>query len=84
MGLAGDGSCKVVGSAANRQAGGGVASLFQILQLAMSVAGFTLGGGTQHSRYVVVTLDIDLGGEIGVAAIILGFSGQSSFEISSV
>src|SRR5690606_18353678 len=58
VGLAGDGRLEVIGSAADGQARRRVAGLLEVFEVAVRVAGLTLGGGAKHGGHVVVTLDV--------------------------
>src|SRR6185437_2333714 len=62
-------------------AGGRVADGLQVFHMAMGVAGFAFGGGTEHGGNVVVALDVGLGGEVHVTTIGHRFAGESVFQI---
>ena len=55
--------------------------LREIVQVAVRVAGFALGGRTEEGGDVVLALDVRLVCEIEVAAIRLRFAGESILEI---
>src|SRR6185312_6450135 len=80
VGLAGDRALEVGVGLAERQAGGGVAALFQVFEVAMGVAGLAFGGGTEHGGNVVVALHVRLGGEVEVTAVGHGFAGKRVFQ----
>ena len=81
MGFAGDSCLEVVRGAADRQAGGRISGLLQVFQVAVGMPGFALCGGAKDGGYIVVTLDVGLGGEVQVAAVGLGFAGEGVFEV---
>ena len=66
---------------ADGQAGGRVAYLLQVVQMAVGVAGFTLGGVTEQAGYVGVAFDVGLLREVEVAAVRLRFAGEGVLEI---
>src|SRR5690606_30921863 len=81
VGLAGDGRLEVIGSAADGQARRRVAGLLEVFEVAVRVAGLTLGGGAKHGGHVVVTLDVGLRGEVQVATVGLRFAGKRFFQV---
>ena len=81
MGLAGDGGLEVFRSGADGQTGGGIADFFQVFQMAVGMAGFTLRRGTEHRRHVVVAFHVRLGGEIKITAVRLRFAGEGGLQI---
>src|SRR6185437_271713 len=80
VGLARDRALQVGVGFAERQAGGGVAALFEVFEMAVSVAGLAFGGGAEHGGNVVVTLHVRLGGEVEVTAVGHGFAGKRVFQ----
>ena len=81
VGFAGDGGLQVVGGGAERQAGGGIAALFQVFQMAVRMAGFAFGGGTEHGGNVVVAFHVGLCCEVEVTAIGLRFAGEGGLQM---
>ncbi len=79
--LAGNGGCQILAAGADRQAGGRIAHLLQVFEVAVRVAGFAFGGRTKHRGDVVLAFDISLVGEIKITAVSLGFAGERSFQI---
>src|SRR5512147_1027878 len=75
VGLTGNGGLEVVRSYADREAGGRVATLLEILKVSMGVAGFTFSGGAEYGGHIVVALYVGLGSKIQIAAVGLGFTG---------
>src|SRR5450631_2265555 len=65
---------------ADRQPGGRIAHLLEVLEVPMRVAGFALGGRTEHRRYVVVTFDVGLRRKIQVTPVRLGFARESVLQ----
>ena len=82
MGFAGDRRLQVVAGAAERQAGGRIADRLQVFEMAVGVAGFAFGGGTEYRGDVVVAFDVGLLREIQITTIGLGFAGERGFQIA--
>src|SRR6267142_6125589 len=57
MGLAGNRGFQVIARLADRQPGRRVAHGFEVLEMPMRVTGFTLGGGAENRRDIVLALD---------------------------
>jgi hypothetical protein len=81
VGLAGDRRLQVVRGRTDRQPGGRVAYLLQVLQVTVGVTGLALGGGTEHRGHVVVAFHVRLGGEVQVTAVGLGFAGKGVLQV---
>ncbi len=81
VGLADDRGLEVVGGRADRQARGGIADRFEILEVPVRVAGLALGGRAEHRLHVVVALDVGLLGEIQVATVGLRLTGEGVLEV---
>src|SRR5262249_55723013 len=79
--LAGDGGLEIVGGRADRLAGCRVTDLLEELEMAVRVAGLTLGSGAEYGGDVVVALDVGLLREIEVAAVGLALAGEGGLEI---
>jgi len=79
--LAGDGGLEIVRRAADRQSGGGIADGLEVLEMAMRVAGLTLGSRTEHGGNVVVTLNVGLRCEIQVPAVGLRFAREGFLQV---
>jgi len=58
--LTGDRRLEILLGIAHWQPGSGIADLFQILQMAMSMPGLAFRCRAKDRRYVVVTLDVRL------------------------
>jgi len=69
MGLAGDCSLEIVRGGADRQASGRVTGFFEVLQVAMSVAGLAFSGGAENGGDVVVAFNIGALRKIQVTAV---------------
>ena len=74
--LAGDGCREVLRRRTDRKTRRRITGFLEVFQVPVGVAGFTLGGGAENSRDVVVTLDVGLGREIQVASIRLRLTGE--------
>ena len=81
MGCARDRCLEVVDGPADRQASRRIADFFEIFEMAMSVAGFALGGRAKHRGDIVMALDIGLLREIQIAAVGLAFAGERGLEV---
>jgi hypothetical protein len=81
VGLAGDGGLEVQGGIADRQPGRGVAHALQVVEVAVGVAGLTLGGVAEIAGDLGVALDVGDLGEIQVAAVGLALAGERVFEV---
>ena len=73
MRLAGDRGFQIGLRRTDRQAGGGVADGFQILQVPVRMTGFTFCSRAKYRRDVVVTLNVGLRREIQITTIRLRF-----------
>jgi len=62
-------------------ASGRIADLLEEFEMAVGVARLALGGRAEHHGDVVVALHIGLLGEVEIAAVSLGFSGESGLQI---
>jgi hypothetical protein len=82
VGFAGDGRLQVVGRGADRQAGGRIAGGFEVFQMAVGMAGLTLGGGAEHGGNVVVAFDVGLVREVQVAAVGLRLAGKRGLQVA--
>ena len=60
---------------------GRISDLFEILEMAVRVSRFSLGGRAEYRRNIVVTLNIRLLSEVEVTTVRLAFTGESSLEI---
>ena len=80
--LAGDGGLEVVAGLADRQAGRRVAAFFEIFEVAMRVAGFTFGSGTEHRGDVIVAFHVGLRGKVQITTIGLRFTGERGLEVA--
>ena len=69
VGLAGDGGLEVVLGAADRQAGSRVAGFFEVLEVAVGMAGFAFGGGAEDGGDVVVAFNVGTLCELQVTAV---------------
>jgi hypothetical protein len=49
--------------------------------MSVGVAGFTFGGGAEYGGHIVVALYVGLGGEIQIAAVGLGFTGEGGLKV---
>ena len=58
-----------------------IAGFFQEFQVAMGVARFTFGGGTENGGDVVVTFDVRFLCEVQVTTVCLGFTRKRSFQV---
>jgi hypothetical protein len=81
VGLARDGGSQVVGRRPDGQAGGRVAGFFEVLEVAVRMAGLALGGRTEDGRYVVVAFDVGALCEVQVTAVGLRLAGKCVFEV---
>ena len=66
---------------ADRQAGGRVADLLQVVQVAVRVAGLALGGVAEQAGDIGIALDVGLLGEVEIAAVRLRFAGERVFQV---
>jgi hypothetical protein len=69
VGLAGNGGLQVIGGRAEGQAGGGVAALLEILEVAVRVAGLAFRRGAEQRGDVSVAFDVGLVCEIQIATV---------------
>jgi len=60
---------QIVRGSADRQTRCRITNLFQVLKMAMSMAGFAFSRGTKNGSDIVVTFDIGLGGKIQITAV---------------
>jgi hypothetical protein len=81
MGLADDGGLEVQRGVADRLAGGGIADLFEVLQMTVRVAGLTFRGGAEDGGNIVEAFDVGLLREIELAAVGLAFAGECVFQV---
>src|SRR6516162_66751 len=81
VGFTGNGGPKIILGRTDRLAGCRIADFLQILEMAMGMAGLTLGGRAEYRRHVIVALDIGLLSEVEISAVGLAFAGESRFEI---
>src|SRR5690606_38636656 len=79
--LARDRGLQVVGGRPGRQPGRRVADGFEVLEVAVRVAGLAFGGRAEHRGDVVVAFDVRLRGEIQVAAVGLRFAGERVLQV---
>ena len=66
---------------ADRQAGGRIADRFEILEVAVGVAGLAFGGRAEQRGDVGVAFHVGLVGEIQITPIRLGFARESVLEV---
>src|SRR5258706_11300204 len=79
--LAGDCGLEVLARGADRQVGGRVSHLREIVEVPVRVAGLALGGGTEDRGDVVLALDVGLVCEIEVTAVRLRLAGERGLEV---
>jgi len=79
--FAGDSGLQIHLRFADRQTGGRIAYGLEVLEVAVRMARLAFGGGTEHGRYVVVTLDVGLGCEIQVTTIRLRLTRECVLQI---
>ena len=60
VGFPGDRGLEVVRGGADRQAGGRIAGFLEIFEMAMGMAGLTLGGRAEYGGDIVVAFDVGL------------------------
>src|SRR5690349_968833 len=79
--LAGDGSLQIVAGLANRQTCRRIAGGLEKFEMPMCMSGLTLGGGAKYRSHIVETFHVRLLGEIKIAPVRLGLSGESVFQV---
>src|SRR3546814_1623867 len=81
VGFTSDGRPEVQRGVADRLAGGRIADLLEVLQMAVGMAGLAFGGGTEDRGNVVEALDDGLLREVEVAAVGLVLAGEGVFKV---
>ena len=81
MGFARDRRFQVQRGLADRQTGGRIAYLFEVLEVTVRVTGFTLGSGTKYRRYIIEAFDVSFGCEIQVTTVGLRFAGERVLQV---
>src|SRR5258708_10956417 len=79
--LAGDRGLQVLARGADREVGGRVSHLREIVQVAVRVPGLTLGGRAEDRRDVVLAFDVRPAREVEVTAVCLRLAGERGLEV---
>ena len=82
VGLSGNRGLQIQTRAAEREVRRRIAALLQVLEMAVGVAGFTLGGGAEHRCDVVLPFNVGFCRKVKVAAVGLRFPRKCRLEIA--